>query len=188
MPILTSFPEAPDMIDVFRKYPEGVWPLCELHDIKLRGESPLSAGERELIAAYVSGINACNYCFDAHSHIAELHGIESSVFEKIMADPSQAPIDARLLPILAYVKKLTLTPSRMTEKDAEAVYAAGWDERGLYDAIVVCALFNFMNRLVDGCGMVANDMLRTEFRERMAEGKDDKEFYRSFARMVGATE
>jgi len=76
----------------------------------------------------------------------------------------------------------------MTEADAAPVYAAGWDERALYDAIVVCALFNFMNRLVDGCGIVADEAKRTEFMERMKEARDDDEIYRNFARMVGATE
>jgi uncharacterized peroxidase-related enzyme len=188
MPILKSFTMPPDMIDVFRKYPEGVWPLCEFHDVKLRGESPLSVGERELIAAYVSGVNACKYCYGAHRQFAEAQGIDSVVFEKLMADPAQAPIDPKLLPILAYVKKLTETPSRMTGKDAEAVYAAGWSERALYDAIIVCALFNFMNRLVDGCGITAKEALGGEMRKRMAELKDDPETYRNFARMVGATE
>jgi hypothetical protein len=44
----------------------------------------------------------------------------------------------------------------MTAADAAAVYAAGWDERALFDGISVCALFNFMNRLVDGTGLQPN--------------------------------
>ena len=186
MPILKSFESDPEMIDVFRKYPHGIWSLCELHDINLRGESPLTVAERELIAAYVSGVNACNYCFAAHQSIAEVYGVEAGVFEKIMDDPASAGVDSKLIPILAYVKKLTLSPSRMTVLDAEAVYAAGWSERALFDAVVVCALFNFMNRLVDGTGMVANDMVRQEFLERMGRHENDAETYRNFARIVGA--
>jgi len=190
MAILNSFSSPPDMSDVFQKYPEGVWPLCEFHDVKLRGDSPLTVAERELIAAYVSGTNACNYCFDAHRHIAASHGMDPGLFDQLMTEPSQASIDSRLLPILAYVRKLTLSPSRMTQADADAVYAAGWSERALYDAVIVCALFNFMNRLVDGCGIVANDMLRQEFQQRAdasAEDASDREFYRNFARMIGVT-
>ncbi len=52
-------------------------------------------------------------------------------------------------PALAYVKKLALTPSRIASADAENVFAAGWDEQALYDAVSVCALFNFMNLLVE---------------------------------------
>jgi hypothetical protein len=41
----------------------------------------------------------------------------------------------------------------MTQADADAVYAAGWNERALYDAVLVCCLFNFMNRVVEGLGL-----------------------------------
>ena len=48
---------------------------------------------------------------------------------------------------------MTLTPTRMTPDDADAVYAAGWDERALYDAVQVCCLYNLMNRFVEGLGL-----------------------------------
>jgi hypothetical protein len=71
-------------------------------------------------------------------------------------DVDAAPVDARMKPVLRYVRKLTQTPSRMTPRDAEAVFAAGWDERALHDAVSVCALFNLMNRLVEGLGIEAD--------------------------------
>jgi alkylhydroperoxidase family enzyme len=60
-------------------------------------------------------------------------------------------------PVLRYVGKLTLTPSRMTHADAAPIFAAGWEEQALHDAVSVCALFNLMNRLVDGLGVTADD-------------------------------
>src|SRR5262249_61623663 len=62
-----------------------------------------------------------------------------------------------------FVKKLTLTSTRMTRADADAVFGAGWDEAALHSAIAVCCLFNFMNRLVDGHGIEAG---RAGFAER----------------------
>ena len=41
----------------------------------------------------------------------------------------------------------------MTEDDANAVYNAGWSETALFDAIQVCAVFNLVNRLVEGTGI-----------------------------------
>jgi alkylhydroperoxidase family enzyme len=54
--------------------------------------------------------------------------------------------------LLAYARKLTLSPARMTQADADAVFAAGWSERALHDAALTVCLFNFMNRLLDGHG------------------------------------
>ena len=54
---------------------------------------------------------------------------------------------------MAYIRKLTLTPTKLTQKDADAVYAAEWNERALYDAVQICCLYNFMNRFVEGLGL-----------------------------------
>ena len=32
-------------------------------------------------------------------------------------------------------------------------YAAGWSDEALYDAIIVCALFNFYNKWIDATGV-----------------------------------
>jgi len=180
-----SLPENPQLGDVFKRFPKAVWPLCEYHDILLRGDSEISIADREMLAAYVSGLNACNYCFGSHQIIAELHGIDEQVFDKLIHDPAQAGIDGRFLPLLAYLKKLTESPSRLTDKDAEAVFAAGWSEEAFYDAICICAIFNYMNRIVEGTGVVSNDMIRAEQRQRMQSNVNDPEYYRNFARMLG---
>ena len=39
--------------------------LFEFHEALLRGESPFTVPQREMMAAFVSGINACEYCYGA---------------------------------------------------------------------------------------------------------------------------
>jgi uncharacterized peroxidase-related enzyme len=119
----------------------------------LRGASPFTVAERELMAAYVSGLNQCQYCHGAHKAFAIDNGVDPALFESLMADIDAAPVAEKMKPVLRYVKKLTLAPSRMVRADAEAVFAAGWDERALGDAVAVCALFNFYNRIVEGHGV-----------------------------------
>lgn len=58
----------------------------------------------------------------------------------------------------------------MTEADAVAVFEAGWNEQALYDAVSVCALFNFMNRLVDGLGIAAGPDYFALSGRRLVEG------------------
>lgn len=151
--LIPSLPDNAHLADVFRKFPANVRPLLEYHDLLLRGPSDLSVAERELIAAYVSGLNACAFCRAAHTIYARAFGIEPETIDALLANPATAPVDAKLKPVLAYVAKLTETPSKVTEADAQAVYAAGWSEAALFDAVQVCALFNFMNRIVEGSGV-----------------------------------
>jgi alkylhydroperoxidase family enzyme len=91
-----------------------------------------------------------------HTVTAEAYGIEPGLLAAAVADLDSAPVDAKMKPVLHYVGKLTRSPSSVTQADADAVYAEGWDERALYDAILVCALFNFMNRMVEGLGITAD--------------------------------
>lgn len=170
MPVFPSIEGEPGLDKVFRRFPHTVMPLLEYHDRLLRDPSPLTVAERELIAAYVSGINSCTYCHGAHVVAARAFGVDPDLSDGLMADLETSRVDNKLKPILAYVGKLTRTPSMMTEADATHVYAAGWDEQALFDAVSVCALFNFMNRIVEGSGIKANplDANQAELDARMA--------------------
>jgi uncharacterized peroxidase-related enzyme len=167
MSYLKSLPADTTLLQVFQAHPGPARHLLAFHEELLRGESPLTAGERELIAAYVSGLNDCGYCHGIHTVTAEAFGVPDGVLTAALADLASAPVDERLKPILAYVGKLTRTPARITDADAEAVFAAGWDEQALHDAVLVCALFNFMNRMVDGLGISADDSYKKLSGERL---------------------
>lgn len=152
--LFPSLPDSPTLVDVFQKFPAAVRPLLEYHDKVLRSESDLTAGEREMIAAYVSGLNACQFCLGAHVRFARAFGIDPDLIASMIDDLDSAEIDPKLRPILNYVAKLTCEPTKLVEADAKVVFAAGWSEAALYDAIQTCALFNLMNRIVEGTGVV----------------------------------
>jgi uncharacterized peroxidase-related enzyme len=169
MSYLPSLPENAVLLDVFRAYPDTARPLLDYHQVLMRGPSPLSVAERELIAAYVSGLNACGYCHGIHTAMAEAFGIAEGTLTGVLDDLESASVDERLRPLLRYVDKLTQTPSRVTPEDARAVLDAGWDERALHDAVAVCALFNFMNRFVDGLGVTAGPEFTAKSARRLTD-------------------
>jgi uncharacterized peroxidase-related enzyme len=167
MPYLSSLPDDAVLLQVFRRYPEYSRPLLDYHQLLLRGPSPFTEAERELIAAYVSGVNSCGYCHGVHAVTAETFGVPAGVLTAALTDLDTAPVDDKLKPVLRYVGKLTSAPSRVNQADADEVFAAGWDEVALYHAILVCALFNFMNRLVDGLGIQADSGYYAESAARL---------------------
>ena len=152
--MLRSLPENATLADLRGIYGELLDHLRPYAEHLMRGPSPLTPGERELIAAYVSGVNSCRYCYGSHSLLARGFGIDEGVFKNLMDDVDLAPVDPRLKPTLRYVRKLTETPNRMTEADADAVYQAAWSDGALLHAVAVCADFNNMNRIVEGTGIV----------------------------------
>jgi len=152
---LSSLGEDAVLMDVFRAYPATSRPLLDYHEVVMRGPSELTVGERELIAAYVSGLNACGYCHGVHTVTAEACGVAAGAAPAAVEDLDTAPVDERLRPVLRYVAKLTRAPASVSRADADEVRAAGWSDDALHDAIMVCALFNFMNRMVEGHGIRA---------------------------------
>ena len=104
MSYLKSLPENAVLLDVFKHFPRLAKPLLTYHEQLLRGPSPLTPGEREIIAAYVSGLNACSYCHGVHSTTAEELGIPKGLLAELLADLATAKIDPKMKPVLNYVR------------------------------------------------------------------------------------
>lgn len=169
MPLLPSLPADALVKHVYEMNPAYFRHWVHVEEAIMRGPSAFTAGERELMAAYVSKLNECTYCRSSHEEAAANLGIERSLLEAMKTDIGTAPLPPRLVPVLEFLRKLTLTPYRMVQEDADAVFAQGWDERALHDAIMVCACFSFMNRLADGHGLPSDPAMFAERGRRHAE-------------------
>jgi uncharacterized peroxidase-related enzyme len=169
MPFLPSLPPGASLLDVFKAYPDTSQPLIEFHEVLLRGPSPFTEAERELIAAYVSRINHCRYCHGVHTATAERLGVATGIVEQLIDDFELAPVSEKMRPVLRYAEKLTRAPRGVTKADADAILAAGWTETAIYHAVAVTALFNFMNRMVEGLGIELDPAYVKPASQRLAE-------------------
>lgn len=153
MSFFPSLPEDAGVRHLMSLNPDAGRALVAFHTAVLRQDTALTAKDKELLAAYVSGLNACQYCHGVHRETAIAFGIDAALIDVLMVDPAAAQVEPRLRPLLAYARKLTLEPARMTAADAHAVFDAGWNERDLHDAVLTIGLFNLMNRLLEGHGL-----------------------------------
>jgi uncharacterized peroxidase-related enzyme len=169
MSFLRSLKPEAGLLQIFQAFPESARPLLEYHEVLLRGESPFSAAERELIAAYVSGLNDCNYCGAVHSQTAVALGIRAEVMSELPLNPRDKDVDVRMRAVLAFARKLTLSPGEIKAADVDEIFAAGWDDRALHDAVAICGLFNLMNRLVNGLGVEASESYTKLAAQRLAD-------------------
>lgn len=152
MPFLPSMPAHAGPPTIFTQYPEIYGPWSTMSQAMMNGPSPLSQGERELILAYAAAVGGCTFVYVAHAQVAYAWGIEVGAIERLLEDPQTAPLSPRLKTLLAYVRKLMLTPAEMAQADVDAVLAAGWDEHALHDAIAITGRAAFMQRLVQAYG------------------------------------
>lgn len=170
MPFLPSLRKGASLLDLFKAYPETSEPLIQFHEALLRRPSPFTEGERELIAAYVSGLNHCRYCHGVHAATAEILGTAQTAIVGALDDINSSPVSEKMKPVLRYAQKLTVKPSSLTQADADEIFAAGWPNDALYYTVAVTALFNFMNRLVEGMGIELEPSYIKPASERLARG------------------
>ena len=73
-----TLPDTENCDDVIRTYPEFMFHMLDVEQALLRGPSPLSEAQREMIVSYVSLFNACTYCYKSHLYVPDEMGIDQA--------------------------------------------------------------------------------------------------------------
>ena len=147
-------PGLPGIIGLLAYRPETAKPLNELAQILLRGESTLSEGERELIAAYVSHHNECYFCNSSHSAVAKvLLGERANIVDAVKTSLEAAPISEKLRALLRIAGKVQMDGREVTEDDIANARSHGATDREIHDSVLIAAAFCMYNRYVDGLGI-----------------------------------
>jgi uncharacterized peroxidase-related enzyme len=114
----------------------------------MRGDSPWSVGDRELMAAYVSKVNDCPFCIGAHTATATRAYHDPERVAAVLADLDSAPIEDGLRATLAMLGKLT-SEGTLSAEDVRVVLSAGVSPQQIEDALAVSFAFNTTDRLAN---------------------------------------
>ena len=128
---------------VFFGAPLGAWTQAAM-----RGPSPWSVTERELMACMVAKWNACAFCVGAHGAVAAKE-IQKPAVDAVISDFRTAPISEPLKSALAFLEVMTLHPMDLKAEHARAALSAGVSREALMDAIAVGTLFGIVTRYAD---------------------------------------
>ncbi len=158
MPHINLAEDLPGIRSLFAFRQDTAKILCDLANALLYEPSTLSQADRELIATYVSSLNACTYCQASHAAIAaaHLHGNEDLVAE-VRRDPEAAPISEKLKALLAIAGQVQKGGKSVRAEHIERARAAGATDREIHDAVLIAAAFCMYNRYVDGLATWAPD-------------------------------
>jgi uncharacterized peroxidase-related enzyme len=168
MPHIALDTATPGIRGLLQFRPETGRPLSELAEVLLRGPHTLTRGERELIAAYVSTLNACKFCASSHSAQAAAQLPEGmALVDQVRADPGGAPISPKLKALLRIAAAVQRDGRAVTAADVATARAEGASDVEIHDAVLIAAAFCMYNRYVDGLAAVTPD--DPEAYARMAE-------------------
>ena len=112
----------------------------------------------EAIGVLVSRLNGCTYCASHHAEgmkrLLTAEALESSAYvQALEADEPADPFTAREQTGLAYARKLTQTPGKISAADINTMRNAGFDDGEILEINQVSAYFAYANRTVSGLGV-----------------------------------
>jgi alkylhydroperoxidase family enzyme len=155
MRAVTRLP-VPDAVKLHRYRPDFFGaPMSLIEQEAMRGPSPWSIADRELMGACVSLMNECDVCTKTHGGVAALAYQDDAKVSAVLADVETAPIDAPLRATVRMLRKLTRDHA-VTADDMRAVLASGVSSKQIEDALAVCFTFNTVDRLSRTFGWVVS--------------------------------
>jgi len=133
--------------------PETAKSLNELAEALLRSENSLTRGERELIATYVSSLNDCFFCQNAHGGLAQHYlQCDMSFIDDVKKDYGSTPISDKLKALLGIAGSVQKGGKHVTEDQVAKARNLGATDREIHDTVLIAAAFCMFNRYVDGLG------------------------------------
>lgn len=142
-----------NVLQITSLHPELTEAHLDLYMTLMYGRGGLSRGERELVGTAVSRFNACEYCVMHHSEAYARYEKDAAKVAAVVKDPLAAPLSARERALLQYAYKLTREPGKVTQGDVDALRKAGVEDRDVLACAAITAYFNWVNRIVLGCGV-----------------------------------
>jgi uncharacterized peroxidase-related enzyme len=142
----------PGIIGLMHQYPETAAPLNQLAETLLRSPHSLTMGERELIAAYTSQQNRCNFCFSSHAAVANHHHGNSEFVQKIVSGASYDELSDKMKALLNISEKVAQSGLAVQQDDISAAKKAGATDDEIHMTVLISAAFCMFNRYVDGLG------------------------------------
>ncbi|MFN5512196.1 MAG: carboxymuconolactone decarboxylase family protein [Burkholderiales bacterium] len=111
----------------------------------------------EVVASYVSILNACDYSLTHHwanaSRLMKDPARAAAVRAALEARAPEQAFAGKELALLRYAGKLTTDVARMQASDVSSARDVGATDGEILEVNQVCAYFNYSNRLLNGLGV-----------------------------------
>jgi uncharacterized peroxidase-related enzyme len=154
-------PQVPGILQCFATHPPLLTHMMGLAKSMLFVDGVLGRQHKEMISAFVSASNRCDYCADSHAYSFRMQGGSALAMDAVLAcDPESNAITAAERTLLQFVRKITDDSQTVAPSDIEAMRVTGWTDLQIAEAIHVTALFATFNRVVNAFGLPSQNLLK----------------------------
>lgn len=115
--------------------------------LMIGGELPREL--KESIAVVVSAANVCDYCVAAHSMALAMMGFSKKKIDALTKNIEKSEMSQKDQKILQYVRKATLTPHKIIDRETNDLKSLGLTDSQLVEILGVMELFTGYNKFLD---------------------------------------
>jgi uncharacterized peroxidase-related enzyme len=146
--------EVPDIFKAMSLRPDL---MEKVHDLSEKGHFSngyLDQRTKERIATLVSALNRSPYCLASHKEGLRGLGEQGArVAALSRADLDAAHLAPKERALLEFVRRLTIKPSDVSDRDMERLRNQGWKDEEIFEAAFDASLFALFNRVAATYGL-----------------------------------
>jgi uncharacterized peroxidase-related enzyme len=162
----------PGILKCFATHPPLLEQMLALASTLLFTESHLSRKVKEIIATYISVLNACPYCLDSHASFLRTQGAGDELLRSLFnANLDHPVIGLRERCLLDFVAKVTNESYKVSPDDISLLNAVGWNQQEIAEAVHITALFACFNRVANAFGLPSQNLFVLEL--DLAQAKEN---------------
>jgi uncharacterized peroxidase-related enzyme len=152
--------QVPGILKCFATHPPLLEQMIALASTLLFTESHLSRKVKEMIATYISALNACPYCLDSHASFLRTQGGSDELLQALSkANLEVASLTLKERRMLDFVGKVTIESHKISSDDIDLMKDVGWDQQEIAEAVHITALFACFNRVANAFGLPSQHLL-----------------------------
>jgi uncharacterized peroxidase-related enzyme len=156
----TGRQDVPGILKCFGTDPVSLRYMIDLSSTLLFADGHLTRQQKEMIATYISKLNACPYCLDSHGFFLLVHGAPEETAVKIIAgEIDGAAISDAERQLLLYVEKVDRESFKTTKEDVQQLRDLGWRVEQIAEAVHVAAMMGLCNRVANAFGLPSQGFL-----------------------------
>jgi uncharacterized peroxidase-related enzyme len=167
----------PGILKCFATHPPLLEQMMALASTLLFTEGHLTRATKEMLATYVSRLNACPYCLDSHASFLREQGAEAELLRALFdLQLDSASVSDAQRSLLKFAGKITNESHRISRADVQQVQAAGWTEQQIAEAVHIVGLFAYFNRVANAFGLPSQHLYEAERQdaEETGRGRDSR--------------
>lgn len=155
----TGRQDVPGILKCFATNPAYAQQMVNISSSLLFSDGILTRRQKELIATYISYLNACPYCLDSHGFFLIVHGGEATEIAQSVATGDLARIADIERQLLLYLSKVNSESFRTTREDVLRLCNLGWQEEQIAEAVHVATMMGLCNRVANAFGLSSRGLL-----------------------------